>query len=152
MAIRRWSVPPDLQIQTHEHGPIAIVSRQSLEAAVFDALSMVDRAGGTFSVVVGRHPTDLPGEMVTTGAIVEWKDRTDAKEAPERAVELVAAPEVIDPEIVHDDEMPEPAVTVNEQIQEDQRELAAVAAQAIGDGLDNPPDDEDLSSIPPEQR
>jgi hypothetical protein len=72
--VRRWQVPPD------ESGTM---SREALISALIDASALLDIAGGTLSVVVGRQPTNLPGEMVMTGAVLEWRDRTDAKPQPE---------------------------------------------------------------------
>ena len=81
--IRRWHVEPDIEVPTAD-GYVLACSRQALELAVADAVAMADRAGGGFSMWLERYPTGLPGEMVTTGAIVEWRDRTDAKAAPEK--------------------------------------------------------------------
>jgi hypothetical protein len=71
---RRWQVQPD---------PTGIMSREALIEALVDGAAILDIAGGTLSVVVGRAPTNLPGEMVMTGAVLEWRDRTDAKPQPE---------------------------------------------------------------------
>jgi hypothetical protein len=53
-----------------------------------DGEALLWRAGGVLTILVGREPTDLPGEMVTTEAVIEWKDRTgigrDFKERCER--------------------------------------------------------------------
>jgi len=81
--IRRWHVEPDIEVDTAD-GPVLAVSMDAIIQAAADACVMCNRAGGGFSMQFGRYPTGLPGEMVTTGAIVEWRDRTDAKEAPER--------------------------------------------------------------------
>jgi len=81
--IRRWHVEPDMEVQTAD-GDVLAISREALIMAAADACVMADRAGGGFSMWFDRFPTGLPGEMVTTGAIVEWRDRTDAKAAPER--------------------------------------------------------------------
>lgn len=83
MARRRWQVRPDYAIETQD-GPLGVVSRQALVEAIIDGATMLDRAGGVFTVIVGRQATDLAGEMVTTGAIFEWKDRTDAKPQAEQ--------------------------------------------------------------------
>lgn len=70
-----------------------MVDRQDLFDAVADAVTMVDRAGGVMSLVVGRGETGYPGEMVTTAAVVEWKDRSDAKPQPERPSAPAELPE-----------------------------------------------------------
>lgn len=83
---RSWAVRPD------ETGT---VSRQALVDAFVDAATILDLAGGCLEVVVGRAPTNVPGEMVMTGAVLCWKDRTDAKAQPEVAqavVPLAVAP------------------------------------------------------------
>lgn len=82
--IRRWRVQPDMEEETSE-GMVLAVSQEALAVAVMDAVTMVHRAGGVFQVVCERFPTGLPGEMVTTGAVVEWRHRTDARPEPERA-------------------------------------------------------------------
>lgn len=86
MAQRRWQVHPDQLMET-PNGPIGVISKQALAEAVYDGTVMLHRGGGVLEVVVVRHPTDLEGEMATIGAIVQWKDRTNAKPQPE-----VAAP------------------------------------------------------------
>ena len=80
---RPWAVRPD-----QENG---VLSREALIAALVDAATMLDIAGGCLEVVVGRAPTDVPGEMVMTGAMLCWKDRTDAK--PQREPEVQVTPE-----------------------------------------------------------
>lgn len=82
--IRRWQVQPDQMFVTRDGDEIPVVSRGAFVEAVLDAVSLVDRAGGGFSVVAGRMRTGMEGEMVTTGLVVEWRDRTDAKPAPEQ--------------------------------------------------------------------
>lgn len=77
--IRQWQVQPDLLTQDG----LPVVSLQALQQALLEGVTMVHRAGGNLSLVVGRHPTDLQGEMLTTGAVVTWMDRTDAKPQPE---------------------------------------------------------------------
>jgi hypothetical protein len=72
--VRRWQVPPD------ESGTM---SREALIGAMIDAAALLDIAGGGLTVLVGRERTNLPGEMVMTGAVLEWRDRTDAKAQPE---------------------------------------------------------------------
>ena len=73
-----------MEVETAD-GVILAVSIEAQINAVVDACVMSNRAGGGFSVWYDRYPTGLPGEMVTTGAIIEWRDRTDAKAAPERS-------------------------------------------------------------------
>lgn len=90
MAQRGWLVRPDHQVDVVDpengyapDGVIAAVSQHALAKAVVDGVVMLDRAGGVLSVTVSRAPTGVPGERVTTGAMVEWKDRTDARPQPE---------------------------------------------------------------------
>jgi hypothetical protein len=55
----------------------------------------------------------LPGEMVTTGAIVEWRDRTDAKPQPETASKVTtdnASLPAVDDVLAMDEPEPEPAL------------------------------------------
>lgn len=86
---RPWAVRPD-----QENG---VLSREALIAALVDAATMLDIAGGCLEVVVGRAPTDVPGEMVMTGAMLCWKDRTDARPQQEARVQVTPMPE---PEMV----------------------------------------------------
>lgn len=69
--IRRRQVYPDAS---------GVVTREALLEAMIDAATFLDFAGGVLSVVTQRQPTGLPGEMVTVGAIVEW--RHDARVEP----------------------------------------------------------------------
>jgi len=135
--IRRWHVEPDMEVQTAD-GDVLAISREALIMAAADACVMADRAGGGFSMWFDRFPTGLPGEMVTTGAIVEWRDRTDAKAAPERQS---GQPQRVDvPEIVVTDEpLPEedPTQYHGGELRDD-----------IGDGLDpNTLEEEDESAL-----
>ena len=89
MAQRTWLVRPDYEVPLFDedperYGTIAAVSQQALAKAVLDGVVMLDRAGGVLSVTVNRVQTGVPGERVTGGAMVEWKDRTDARPSPER--------------------------------------------------------------------
>lgn len=81
------------------------MSREALIGALIDASALLDIAGGTLSVVVGRQPTNLPGEMVMTGAVLEWRDRTDAKAQPEAPSTVTVAAEQPD---VASEPYPEP--------------------------------------------
>lgn len=84
---RRWAV------HAQPHGE---VDREELIAALMDGEALLWRAGGVLTVLPRREPTGLPGEMVTTGVVIEWKDRTDAKPQPEQpgtaAAPVPAAP------------------------------------------------------------
>jgi len=91
-----------------------------------------------FSVVLMRHPTTLQGEMVTVGAVVEWKDRTDARAQPE----VASPPSVSEPAWQPEPTEPEPVAYAEPQ------QSTAVAAP-VGDGLDGERlPEEDVSSIP----
>lgn len=108
------------------------VSREAMIAALMDGEAMLARAGGVLSVITQREPTEFPGEMVTTAAVFEWKDRTDARPQPE-----TTAPVVTDP--VHDFDLPDVPY------EEDREEVLAQV-----DGAEMP--EEDLDSIPAEMR
>lgn len=84
---RKWAVRPD-QGQ--------MLSREALIGALVDGATMLDIAGGVLEVVVGRVPTDVPGEMVMTGAVICWKDRTDARVQAETPQTVVPAPRLTD--------------------------------------------------------
>jgi hypothetical protein len=82
---RPWAVRPDQQDGS--------LSREGLIAALVDAATMLDIAGGCLEVVVGRAPTDVPGEMVMTGAMLCWRDKTDGKPQREASVQVTPEPE-----------------------------------------------------------
>lgn len=123
MAVRRWAVrAPEGQI----------VDRNELVAAIMDGEAMIWRAGGVLTIMPHREPTDLPGEMVTTAVVIEWKDRTDARTQPEVPSPPIAAPAPVAPEPA-DVEVLEPVL---------------VGAGGVNDGLDpRTLEDEDLSSM-----
>jgi hypothetical protein len=87
---RPWLVRPDTGMQLSDGSMIEFVSREALVEAFMDALAIIDRAGGVLSIVAGRVPTDVPGEMLTNGLMIEWKDRAHATTSPERPTQVVA--------------------------------------------------------------
>jgi hypothetical protein len=98
MAKRAWLVRPDHEVQTFgedERGelvlgdPLAAVSPQALQQAVLEGVVMMERAGGVLCVTSNRAATGIPNERVTTAAMVEWKDRTDARAQPESDAEVI---------------------------------------------------------------
>lgn len=70
------------QVHPREDGYVAF---EDLEQVVRQVLLVQEFAGGVVSILTDRDPTGLPGEMVTTNAVVEWRDRTDARPSPEIA-------------------------------------------------------------------
>jgi hypothetical protein len=90
MAVRSRLLLPDITVRVAS-GEMDVVSRQSVIEAVADAVILQEMAGGFISVAVQRQPTGAPNEMVTVSAMVEWKDRTDAKTQPEARAECVLA-------------------------------------------------------------
>jgi hypothetical protein len=139
MAVRRIAIRPrEGFTDTGEYVRDDAVTRDDVIRGLMDAEALLHFAGGVVTVIVGREPTDVPGEMRTNGVLIEWKDRTDAKPAPEAAgqvVEPTPEPPVAEP--------PHPASP------------AEVAALERDDDDDDPegdllpdPDEEDLSSIP----
>lgn len=138
--IRRWAVHPDMEIET-DFGPLPIVSRGAFVEAVLDAVSLVDRAGGGFSVVAGRQVTGLDHEAVTTGLVIEWRDNANAKPAPERPSEVLPEPNLdAARDIAVDGEQPEGDDPTTFR--------AGEPPDDIGDGLDpGTLDEEDESSL-----
>jgi hypothetical protein len=118
---------------------IEFVSREALVEAFMDALAIIDRAGGVLSIVAGRVQTDVPGEMLTNGLMIEWKDRAHATTSPERPTQVVTPeppPHAIYEAGTHADPTP-------------QELEARLKAEAAPDGLDPSTLDEvDESSIP----
>lgn len=91
--IRRWRVEPDYEQNTQD-GTVLAVSQEALAVATMDAVTMMHRAGGMFTVISERYPTGMPGEMVTVAAVVEWRNRTDARpEAEKTTRQPVEVPE-----------------------------------------------------------
>lgn len=76
MAIRRLALRP--------HPETGYVTREAHIQGFMDLEAQMWFSGGVGSVVVNRLPTDVEGEMVTAFAVLEWKDRTDAKGSPEQ--------------------------------------------------------------------
>jgi hypothetical protein len=125
-------------MQLSDGSMIEFVSREALVEAFMDALSIIDRAGGVLSIVAGRVQTDVPGEMLTNGLMIEWKDRAHATTSPEQpsAVTRESRPVVYDSGAVDSDPTPEALE-------------ARLEAEAVPDGLDPSTLDEvDESSIP----
>jgi hypothetical protein len=138
---RPWLVRPDTGMQLSDGTMIEFVSREALVEAFMDALAIIDRAGGVLSIVAGRVPTDVPGEMLTNGLMIEWKERAHATTSPERATQVVAPPP------------PDPDPTPQELEARLEAEVEIPHRSAFGeaapDGLDPSTLDEvDESSIP----
>jgi hypothetical protein len=87
MAIRRRELHPDETFQTRSGRQIPVVSEEQYLAQLVDLGRFQLFAGGVITAVNFRAPTDLDGEMVTVGGVLEWKDRTDARPQPEPATE-----------------------------------------------------------------
>jgi hypothetical protein len=125
--IRRRQVFPD------ESGT---VSREALLEAMIDCATFLDFAGGTLSVVVQRAPTVLPGEMVTVGAVVEWRHDARVQPRPEQFEQPTAEAQHVEDQR-------------NAALMEADPETAALAGIATPDGEDNP-DGFDYSKLAPE--
>lgn len=141
MAIRRWRVHPDIQVPVNGEW-LDVVSREALVHGILDGVAMLDRTGGVLTVIVGRAATELDGEMVTTGAVVEHKNRSDAKPQPEEPFEVPVHSaglfERTEPETVDEPD----TITLD-------GEPVVVSAEPSPDGLDYATlPDEDLSDIP----
>jgi hypothetical protein len=91
---RRRELHPDQIFTTPKSGrEIAVVSDEQYLEALVEVGRFQLFAGGVITSVLFRHPTDLPGEMVTVGGVLEWKDRTDAKPQPEPSSPAREVPE-----------------------------------------------------------
>lgn len=146
MAIRRAAARPD------ETG---MVSREAHVQAFMDLEAMMWVAGGVGSVIADRTRTDVPGEMVTTFLVAEWKDRTDAKPAAEAESHDLAAATAPAP-TASLEALANPLEALAEQLGIPVEDLAKriagdvpvpVAVTPNGDSPDDEPE-EDLSSIP----
>jgi hypothetical protein len=138
---RRRRLTPDTTIWTEAYGEIPVVSDQAFLETLMAFGQLQTIAGGVVTQIVDRHPTDVPGEMVTTQAVFEWKDRTDAKSQPETqtGVAYVQQPESADP-------------TPEELEAQLEDELLATPAANGEDELPEPDEAEDDSAIPAGQR
>src|ERR1019366_1505169 len=72
-------------------GDINVVSQDALVKALVDAAVVLDMSGGVLMVQLGRVPTGIENEMVTSGALVTWMDRGDARPQPEATVDIFPA-------------------------------------------------------------
>lgn len=88
--VRKWAVRPD--------PATGVANRDEIVQALMDGEALLHRAGGVLEVVVVRAPTEIDGEMWTTGAIFSWKDRTDARPQPEAAAAVVERAPVTEPD------------------------------------------------------
>lgn len=131
---RPWVVRP-------EPGEIE-VSDDAILASLMEASAILKRCGGVLTVLVQREDGEFPGEMFTTAAIFQWKDRTDARPQPETRQQFVPAPGVLPAD-------PDPDV-LEDHLERQARE------ERLGEGLTDNPDDfplatleeEDVDSIP----
>lgn len=138
--VRRWAVHPDSTVITDTYGEIPCVSRQAMVEAIMDGEAFLARTGGMLVVTVGRQPTDLPGEAVTTHAVVEWRDSARAVLEEERPTQVLPEPApAAQP-------APEPPAADGDGLEE---AAAAHAPVAEPDGFDTSQlEEEDVSSIP----
>jgi hypothetical protein len=74
------------------------VEDDAIVASLLEASAILKRCGGVLTVIVQREEGDFPGEMFTTAAVFQWKDRTDAKSQPETRQQILPAPLPADPE------------------------------------------------------
>lgn len=136
--VRRWAVHPDTTVITHAYGEIPCVSRQAMVEAIMDGEAFLARTGGMLVVTVGRQPTDLPGEAVTTHAVVEWRDSARAVLEEERPTQVLPEPEP-----------PEPVEERDEALVEGMQQAAVAHVPAEPDGFDRSKlEEEDVSSLP----
>lgn len=136
--VRRWAVHPDTVVHT-EAGTIPCVSRDAMVQAIMDGEAFLARTGGILVVTVGRQPTDLPGEAVTTHAVVEWRDSARATLEEERPSTVLPVP------------IAEPVATPEPPDDEGLQEAAAAHVEV--DGLDpSTLEEEDVSSVPESAR
>ena len=150
IAIRRWRVHPDIQVPVNGEW-LDVVSREALVHGILDGVAMLDRTGGVLTVIVGRAATELDGEMVTTGAVVEHKNRSDAKPQPEEAFEVPVHGlfDRTEPEEPVADFPASDEVAESEPDESDETGSVSIAEEPSPDGLDyNALPDEDLSDIP----
>ena len=143
--IRRWHVEPDMEVSTAD-GVVYACSQESLIAAAANAAVVTSCLGGGFTMWSDRFPTGLPGEMVTVGAIVEWRDRTNARAQHEQPTGEPQRPM----QAPDEGDLPYEAGAFPEPPPEDDPTLyrGGEPVDDIGDGLDpNTLPDEDESEL-----
>jgi hypothetical protein len=116
MAVRSRYVEPD-QVRETADGPLPYVTDEAYFNALLAVAQVQAVAGGIVTAVVQRAPTGIPNEMVTTSALVEWRDRTDAKPQPERSVQITPPDEQPAPQpglFESTEDEPSPGVVVDE--------------------------------------
>jgi hypothetical protein len=102
------------------------VPREALLAAMYDAATILDIMGGVISVVTARHPTDLEGEMVTTGAVVEWRQMVKTKARPENFEQATELPSTPAPDLTDREEealirdLPDPEVAALAEVRSEE--------------------------------
>ena len=82
MAKRARAVRPDVGFTLQDGQTIGAVSDESLMDEVTAVLPLLNFMGGTMSVIVARHPTGVPGESVTVGAMIQWSTNAKAEAEP----------------------------------------------------------------------
>ncbi len=83
MSIRRWPVPASDAVEV-DGKFYPVVTRDDMAHALAEAALVLDRCGGALGVVVQRKANEaLEGHSFTTAAVIEWRDRTNAKPQPE---------------------------------------------------------------------
>jgi hypothetical protein len=122
--IRNLTIEPDIAIET-PNGTLEVVSLEALQQALLGAASVMHMNGGHVTVVTQRAPTGRPHESVTTGALLQWKDKTGdaARAAPEPVAPAAAA---VDPRLAAQPARPPAPVAGGEALA-----AAMVAAAAM---------------------
>src|SRR5690349_16169336 len=88
MAIRRREVHPDEVLTLKDGTQLPVVSDEAFLGTLLEVGRFACFAGGVITTSMLRHPTLLDGEMVTVGAVIEWKDYTNARAQPEPVAEV----------------------------------------------------------------
>ncbi len=83
MAIRSRAIRPDTVLETSDGRVIECVSDEAFVRGVVDAATAITLVGGEMRVVVQRQATEFANEAVTTAALIEWRNHTEAKPQPE---------------------------------------------------------------------
>lgn len=81
--IRRWVVEAEPDT--------GVVDRQRLVEAVLEGEAIQWRLGGVLTIMHNRQKTGFPGEALSTRAVIEWKDRVDARLSEERGPDVLDA-------------------------------------------------------------
>jgi hypothetical protein len=88
---RSFLVEPDTLAKLEDGSVVPAISQGALVKALYDLAILIDRGGGHGSIATMRKRTPIENVSATTEAIIQWRDRADARPQPERPEPAPAA-------------------------------------------------------------